>query len=98
MESKGHHVAKIAVLYIQRRDPEARPERGKEGEQNKKRQKKYFPARPELIPDHHDTQDGETNQKIDKRNDNGRSRYDQSRKINLSNEAGTADEAIRGIG
>ena len=57
---------------------------------------KNLPAGQELIPEHHPDEDGEADQKIDERHDDGGGGDDEAREIDLADEVGVADEAAGG--
>src|SRR5882762_3360332 len=56
-----------------------------------------MPCRQKSIPEHHNAQDRKTYEQVDKCNNNGRDRYDQSRKINLPNKVRAYNQTIRCI-
>ena len=98
LHDERNDVAEIAILDVERGDPQADPEAGHERDGREHRQQQNLPARHELVPDHQPDEDREADEEIDEGNHHRRDRHDQPRKIDLADEIGIADEAVRGIG
>src|SRR3984893_11265185 len=91
-------ITEIPVFDVERRDPYPNAEAHDEGNRGKKRQQHDLPARHEGVPDHQTNEDCEADEEIDERNHHRCHRHDQPGKINLADEIGISDEAVRGIG
>ncbi len=98
MDEEGDDVAEVAVLDVERGDPQAGAEGGEEGEEDEDGQQDDLPAGHEAVPDHHADQDDEADEEIDEGDNDGSSGDDQPREVDLGDEVGVAHQAIGGIG
>ena len=98
LHDERNDVTEIPILDVERRDPHADTEAGHERDAREHRQQQNLPARHELVPDHQRHEDRKADEKIHEGHHHRRDRHDQSRKIDLADEIGIADEAVRGIG
>ena len=86
LHQKRNDVPKIPVFYIEGGNPKAGAHAGQQGEYHKWGEQQNIPAGRESVIDHHNQQDDKADQEIYKCGNDRRSRDDQSRKIDLSNE------------
>ncbi len=98
LDDEGDDGAEIPVFDIQRGEPEAGPEGGKEGEENEDGEEEELPAGEEQVLAHYAGEDDKADEEINKRDDDGGSGDDEPREVNLADEVGIADEAIGGLG
>src|SRR5262249_49494261 len=87
-------VAEIPILDIETSDPQRRTDGCKECQQDKNRQNQDLPAREELIPCHHQNQDGKADEEVNERYHHRRRWYDQSREVDLADQVGIIDQAV----
>src|SRR5262249_20409867 len=85
LDHEGNDKAEIAILDVERGNPDSDADTCRKGGQRKDRQKHDLPTRRELVPNHQADEDRKANQEIDKGDHYGSDRNNQARKVYFAN-------------
>ena len=96
LDQERHDVLDVAVGDVERREPEADPERGHEREQEQARHHQHGDRpRGEAVGGEHDDEDREGDREVDETREHGGDRRREPREVDLAQQVRVADEARR---
>src|SRR6476661_6982931 len=95
LREEGHHVSNVSKLDVERREPEADAERGREGQRDEHRKPYDLRGGCDSVPPHEPEQHREREREINEAGEHGGERDRQSREIHLRDEVGASNEAVR---
>src|SRR5262249_36769945 len=97
LHNERDDVTEIAVFNIQCSNEQRRPKTGEHGQNYEAGQQQQLPARNESIDGHQHAEHDEVDTKIDQRHHSARDRNHDAGEIDLADEIGVADKAVRGL-